>query len=64
LENGNAVLFEHVTRLVLVKIHNNPIDLSQWWSGQSAAQPCSSLPALAFPADRETGVTLSKSAQS
>ncbi|CAB4869726.1 unannotated protein [freshwater metagenome] len=29
LEHGNAVLFEHVTRLILVKIHCHPIDKSR-----------------------------------
>ena len=44
LEHGNAVLFEHVTRLILVKIHCHPIDKNPEKSGLTASRPCTSLP--------------------
>ena len=52
LKNGNAVLFEHVTRLILVKIHCHPIDKNPEKSGLTASRPCSSLPFDTEPTDR------------
>ena len=52
LKHGNAVLLEHVTRLILVKIHCHPVDKNPEKSGLTASRPCYSLPFDAEPTDR------------